>query len=248
MTAVHVRIPAFLEDGELVAGEELARDTAFWFAHFVISFGVEDDRAEECGVDEADYQAVMERLGDVEQPGLVLRVPFDGGHTAYVAWQNWEDESTVDYFVHHAAWGRLGFLAQDGPHGSGPGLSWRELVKLAGSPQDGADGLADPAHRLLALLPALGDADTPGEAQGIVAKALARVGFRPESVEELAAALLDEPGRAMQPRWSVADGSPIAVCSSGYSPRQIPLALGITAEQADALAAALVQNQDSSTV
>ncbi|MEV7028068.1 hypothetical protein AB0O00_38860, partial [Kitasatospora sp. NPDC093558] len=154
MTAARVPIAEFLDEDDLVVAEHLADDLAFWFAHFVISFGVEDEAAEEYGVDAAAYEAVLARLGDAEQPGTVLRVPFDGGHTAYVAWQNWEDESTVDYLVHHPAWGRLGFLAQDGPHGSGPGLAWPELVKLAGSTQDGADGLADPARRLLLLLPA----------------------------------------------------------------------------------------------
>lgn len=244
MTAAHVPIAEFLDGDEVVAGEHLADDLAFWFAHFVISFGVEDDAAGEYGVDAQAYAAMIARLGDADGPGTALRVPFDGGHTAYVLWQNWEDESTVDYLVHHPAWGRLGFLAQDGPHGSGPGLAWPELLTLAGSAEAGgaqatAEGLADPARRLLLLLPALGDADTPAEARDVVANALAEVGFRAEAVAELAARLLGEPGGAGRPTWSVREGSPIPVCSSGYSPRQVPLALGITAEQANALAAAL---------
>ncbi|MFE2407442.1 hypothetical protein ACFXDE_03755 [Kitasatospora sp. NPDC059408] len=239
MTAAHMPIAEFLDGDEVVAGEHLAGDLAFWFAHFVISFGVEDETAEEYGVDADAHEAMIERLGDAAAPGTALRVPFDGGHSAYVVWQNWEDESTVDYLVHHPAWGRLGFLAQDGPHGSGPGLSWPELVKLAGSAQDGADGLADPARRLLLLLPALGDADTPAGARGVVAKALADVGFPADAVDELAGHLLGDPGSAHQPTWSVREGSPIPVCSSDHSPRRVPLALGITAEQAKALAAAL---------
>jgi hypothetical protein len=55
----------------------------------------------------------------------------------------------------------------------------------------------------------------------------------------LASRLVDEPGLAHQPRWSVAADSPIPVCSSDYSPRRIPLALGITEEQAHVLAEAL---------
>ncbi|MEU8513537.1 hypothetical protein AB0C76_18390 [Kitasatospora sp. NPDC048722] len=239
MTAAHVPIAEFLDGDEVVAGDHLADDLAFWFTHFVISFGVEDEAAEEYGVDPEAHEAMIARLGDAEEPGTALRVPFEGGHSAYVVWQNWEDESTVDYLVHHPAWGRLGFLAQDGPHGSGPGLSWPELVKLAGSAQDGADGLADPARRLLLLLPALGDADTPAGARGVVADALADVGFPAEAADELATHLLGESGRADRPTWSVREGSPIPVCSSDHSPRQVPLALGITAEQADALAAAL---------
>ncbi|MEE1782916.1 hypothetical protein PUR71_08300 [Streptomyces sp. SP17BM10] len=239
MTAAHVPIAEFLDGDEVVAGEHLADDLAFWFTHFVISFGVEDEAAEEYGVDADAYEAMIARLGDTDEPGIALRVPFDGGHTAYVLWQNWEDESTVDYLVHHPGWGRLGFLAQDGPHGSGPGLAWPELVKLAGSAQDGVEGLDDPARRLLLLLPALGDADIPAEARDVVAHALAEVGFRADVVDELAAHLLGETGRAGRPTWSVREGSPIPVCSSDHSPRQVPLALGITAEQTDALAAAL---------
>jgi len=41
----------------------------------------------------------------------------------------------------------------------------------------------------------------------------------------------------------VTGGNPIAVCSSRYSPRQLPLALGITAPQSQALADALTGSQ-----
>ncbi|MFE5587893.1 hypothetical protein [Kitasatospora sp. NPDC056531] len=238
MTAA-VHIPEY-EDEELRAGEELAREPAFWLAHLLLTLGHGDEEPEAYGIAEEAYDAMLERLGDAEAPGPVLRVPFSRGHTACVAYQNFEDESVIDFFVHHPDWGRLGFLGQHGPHGSGPGLSWRELTALARSAgEHDPAGLCDEARRLLLLLPVLGDADTPPEAQRAVAEALVAVGLRAETARELAARLVDEPGLAHQPRWSVTTGSPIPVCSSDYSPRQIPLALGITEEQAHVLAEAL---------
>ncbi|MER7757914.1 hypothetical protein [Kitasatospora sp. NPDC097643] len=239
MTAA-VHIPEYLDDGEeLLAGEDLAGDPAFWLAHLLMTLGSGDEDVASYGVDPDAHEAMLGRLSDAGQPWLVLRVPFTGGHTACVAYVAYEDESLVDFFVRHPRWGRLGYLGQFGPHGSGPGLSWSELLTLARGGREGADGLSDPAQRLLLLLPALGDADTPPEASDLVARALVEVGIRPEAAPGLAAALLDEPARHLEPHWRVTDDSPLAVCSSEYSPRQIPLALGITAEHARALADAL---------
>ncbi|MFI9366589.1 hypothetical protein ACIG5E_36900 [Kitasatospora sp. NPDC053057] len=231
-------IPGF-EDEELLLGEDLTDEPAFWLAHLLLVPGHDVEEPEAYGVAREAYDAMVERLFDAEAPTLLLRVPFRQGHTACVVYQNFEDESDTDFLVHHPDWGRLGFLGQFGPHGSGPGLSWPELVNLARSEGDpGADGLRDQAQRFLLLLPALGDADTPlEEARRTVAEALAAVGFRPDVVVEFAAQLLGEPER--KPRWFLTPDSPIPVCSSHYSPRQIPLALGITEEQARTLAEAL---------
>ncbi|MGW3044830.1 hypothetical protein ACWC9T_33405 [Kitasatospora sp. NPDC001159] len=238
MTAA-VHIPEY-EDEELRAGEQLACEPAFWLAHLLLTLGHGDEEPAAYGVPAEAYDAMVERLGDAEAPGLLVRVPFGRGHTACVAYQNFEDESIIDFFVHHPDWGRLGFLGQYGPHGSGPGLCWPELTALAQSVGvHDPEGLGDPARRLLLLLPALGDADTPPEAQRTVAEALVAVGLRADAAGELAARLVDEPELEHQPRWSVTADSPIPVCSSDYSPRQIPLALGITEEQARVLAEAL---------
>ncbi|MDH6143826.1 MULTISPECIES: hypothetical protein [Kitasatospora] len=235
-----VRIPPYSDD-DLVAGEHLAGDPAFWLAHLLITLGSLSEDVTEYGVETSRFEELMERLGDPEQPPTVLRVPFAGGHQACAVYVNDEDESNIDFIVQHPAWGRLGWLGQHGPHGSGNGLSWRELTKLAAGAPDGTpDGLSDPAQRLLLLLPVLGDAATPAaEAVETVARAIVEVGLRPDTAGELAAYLLNVPGLSRQPVWTVTPESPIRVCDSDYSPRRIPLALGITPAQAQALAEAL---------
>ncbi|MGW8506722.1 hypothetical protein [Streptomyces sp. CLCI03] len=85
----------------------------------------------------------------------------------------------------------------------------------------------------------LGDADLPAEAPDTVARALAHCGIRADAARELAATLVGEPDPAGGPRWAVTEANPIPVCSSPYSPRRVPLALGITPDQEHALAAAL---------
>ncbi|MFC8953217.1 hypothetical protein ACFT8P_11290 [Streptomyces sp. NPDC057101] len=237
MSTVH--IPEYLQDCELVAGEDLARDPAFWLAHLLLTRGAPGDSAEPYGVHEAAYDAMVDRLSDPEQPWPVLRVAFGGGHTAYAVYASGEDEDDVDFFVRHPAWGRLGHLGQCGADEAGPGLSWTELLALATSTPEGGEGLTDPSERLLLLLPMLGDADMPGDAPETVARALSRCGIRAAAATGLATALLEGRGPAGGPRWITSGESPIAVCSAPYSPRRVPLALGITPDQARALATAL---------
>ncbi|MBX9421922.1 MULTISPECIES: hypothetical protein [Streptomyces] len=64
-------------------------------------------------------------------------------------------------------------------------------------------------------------------------------GIRAAAATGLATALLEGRGPAGGPRWTTSGESPIAVCSAPYSPRRVPLALGITPDQARALATAL---------
>jgi hypothetical protein len=238
MTAA-VHIPEYAEECELVAGEDLARDPAFWLAHLLLTMGDPGEEAGRYGVDESAYEEMVDRLSDPEQPWPVLRIPFDGGHTVYVAYANFEDAANVDFFVRHPSWGRLGFLGQCGVDEAGPGLSWAELTTLAASRQDDGEGLTDPAQRLLLLLPMLGDADMPAEACDVVAEALSRCGLSPDAAGTLVASLLGGHDPSEEARWSVGDDSPVPVCSSPYSPRRIPLALGITPDQARVLADAL---------
>lgn len=237
--AVALHIPEYPEHCELVAGEELAREPAFWLAHLFLTIGDPSDDPERYGVDTSLHEEMVERLGDTALPWPVLRVPFDGGHTAYVVYANFEDMGSVDFFVRHPEWGRLGHFGACGAEGAGPGLSWTELVALATSSPRGGAGLTDVSQRLLLLLPMLGDANMPGEARDAVAKALSHCGMRSDTAAELASTLLGEDLLDDEPHWTVTDDSPIAVCSSPYSPRRIPLALGITPDQARALADAL---------
>ncbi|QES53193.1 hypothetical protein DEJ51_02100 [Streptomyces venezuelae] len=234
-----VHIPEYLQDRELVASEDLARDPAFWLAHLLLTTGDPDEPTEPYGVDASAYDAMVDRLSDPERPWPVLRIPFGGGHTAYAVYANEEDENNVEFFVRHPRWGRLGHLGQCGADDARPGLSWPELRALATPTQDGGEGLTDPSERLLLLLPMLGDAALPAGARGIVARALAHCGIRADAAGDLAATLLGEPDPVGGPRWTVTEAGPVAVCSSSYSPRRVPLALGITPDQAQALATAL---------
>lgn len=234
-----VHIPEYLEDCELLAGEDLAREPAFWLAHLMLTIGDPSEDPERYGVDTSVYEEMVERLGNHEEPWPVLRVPFEGGHTAYVVYANFEDVNNVDFFVRHPEWGRLGYLGQCGADEAGPGLSWKELAILAEAAQNSSEGLADSSQRLLLLLPMLGDSDMPREARHIVAQALTRCGIRSSAADELATVLVGDQVPDSEPRWTVTADSPIAVCSSSYSPRQIPLALGIAPSQAQVLADAL---------
>ncbi|MER5177138.1 hypothetical protein ABT009_01950 [Streptomyces sp. NPDC002896] len=237
--ALTVHIPEYLEDCELVAGEDLAREPAFWLAHLMLTVGDPSEDPERYGVDASVYEEMVERLGDPEELWPVLRVPFTGGHTAYVVYANFHDVNNVDFFVRHPEWGRLGYLGQCGADEAGPGLSWTELAILTEATQHSSEGLTDGSQRLLLLLPMLGDADMPPEARHMVAQALAHCGIRSDVADELATVLVGEQEPDSEPHWTVTTDSPIAVCASSYSPRHIPLALGITPSQAQALADAL---------
>jgi hypothetical protein len=237
--ALTVHIPEYLEGCELIAGEDLAREPAFWLAHLMLTVGDPSEDPERYGVDASVYEEMVEHLSNPEEPWPVLRVPFEGGHTAYTVYANFDDANNVDFFVRHPQWARLGYLGQCGADEAGPGLSWTELATLAEAAQNSSEGLTDSSQRLLLLLPMLGDAEMPREARHMVAQALIRCGIRSDSADELATILVGDQEADSEPLWTVTTDSPIAVCSSPYSPRHIPLALGITPSQAQALADAL---------
>ena len=96
-------------------------------------------------------------------------------------------------------------------HSRGPALSWAELVTASAQPDD----RLSPTQRLLLLLPAYGDADTPQEAIDVVSAALAAVGAR-EHVRDLTAELLDSPFLE-SPQWTLTAGA--LVCSGPYANR-----------------------------
>ncbi|WP_229869333.1 hypothetical protein [Streptomyces inusitatus] len=153
------------EKAPLVAGEELLVLPGFWAAYllWLCRTGEEDPEPEWFGADEADTDAAYEALND-EGRWPVFRIPFSDGHTAVVLACNHADDAGTEYFVSHPAWDRNGYLATIDGHQAGPGLSWRELTHIANTPDPHAPGVQAPYARLLLLLPALGDADLPGEA------------------------------------------------------------------------------------
>ncbi|WP_351223853.1 hypothetical protein [Streptomyces sp. NPDC002133] len=235
-----VRVPEYLEEAELTAGEELADDPAFWLAHLWIS-AAEVEEVTDVG----DLEEMLDRLSDADAPWPVLRVPFGRGHTAMVVFRTFEDEGGgVDYFIHHPEWGRLGHLGQYDADPTGPGLSWSELTAIAAADADGGAGLTDPAQRLLLLLPMLGDADTPDEAVEVVERALVSCGIPAATAPQLAE-VLRKHHLADGPRWVRTDASPIAVCTDGFGPRTIPLAQGITDAQTRTLADVLAGRTQS---
>lgn len=245
----NLEIPEYI-DTELAVEEQLVHEPAFWLAHLQLTMSADPDGdPTDFGIPAAVYEQMLERLSDPDQPWPVFRVPFAGGHTAYAVYANFEDENTVEFCVRHPSWDRLGHLGQHGPEYAGPGLSWPEFTALASSPSAGATGsaasesagLTDPAHRMLLLLPMLGDAATPVSAWSTVAEALAHCGFAEDTATRFAQELMGTTPAAHQlkPAWKTTDESPVPVCESKYSPRQIPLALGISRDQAEALASAL---------
>ena len=234
-------IPEYAHDAVLLPSEDLTGDPAFWFAHLVLTLGdLTSTDPEEYGVVASAYHTMVDHLGSHIQPWPLFRVPFRGGHTILVIYSHF-DAVEIDFVVHHPDWGRLGFLGDFGPESRGPGLSWAELMAIAEArPSDGAAGagLADSAQRLLLLLPMLGDAATPADASTVVSRALVRCGMSADVAPRFATELIGS-DLSGEPTWSAGPDNPVPVCSSDNSPRQLPIALGITPDQAQALADAL---------
>ncbi|MFF7213774.1 hypothetical protein ACFZAU_25085 [Streptomyces sp. NPDC008238] len=237
------------EKAPVVAGEELLALPGFWAAYLLWLSQTEDYDPELSyfNVDGADADAAYDALND-EDRWPVFRIPFTGGHTATVLGVNIPDDPGTEYFITHPAWGRRGHLASVGGHHAGPGLSWRELHHIARRPDHDAPGIHDEHARLLLLLPALGDQDTPEDAADHVGKALSHVGILPS--RGLAESLLTD-----HPLWEPVEWTPLAPsplsgsqepfrgilqCDEPMSPRcGIRIAQGITREQSDRLARAL---------
>ncbi|MBU2664178.1 hypothetical protein KOI35_11805 [Actinoplanes bogorensis] len=235
------------EDDPVVAGEDLLDRPGFWAAYLMGMCERDENVPDLFGVDNDDLDTAADALMD-EEAWPAFRIPFGGGHTAVVVFANFSEDAGIDYFVTHADWDRRGFLATIDGHFAGPGLAWRELVHIARTPDRSSPGVHDPHARLLLLLPALGDRDTPADAVDVVARALRSAQVVPEhETERLVARLLDHPMFAAA-RWTMPephrDGDEvfggILVCDAEHSPRRgIRLAQGITREQNDRLARAL---------
>jgi hypothetical protein len=241
------------DDDPLVPGEGLVGLAGFWAAYLMwLCERDEDDgdpAAEWFGADAAETDAADEALTD-EENWPAFRIPFGDGHTAVVVARNFPGDWGMEYFVTHPDWGRHGYLATIDGHQAGPGLSWRELTHIAGTPDPAAPGIQDPHARLLLLLPALGDQDLPADATDTIAAALVHVGAPSSEVPRVAGLLLDnpvwEPAHWTLPTDSLVTGGGQTVhrgilqCDGAGSPRYgMQLAQGITQDQGDRLARVL---------
>ncbi|OII60461.1 hypothetical protein BJP40_09915 [Streptomyces sp. CC53] len=180
----------------LTAAEDLAAHPEFRCLYLRLPLtGPQGQLLGAYGLDAADLDAVWERLED-ERAWPVLRVPCEGRGTVVVVHRNAPGDAGVDCFLHHPDRPALDWLASDHPTAPGRGLSWHELAALAEAVPAGsgpADGLTDPAERLLLLLPLLRDpeAQAPADAPRTVARALHRVGLPRRHARQLAVRLVD---------------------------------------------------------
>ncbi|MEU6339820.1 hypothetical protein ABZ883_02520 [Streptomyces sp. NPDC046977] len=240
------------EDAPLVAGEELLSLPGFWAAYLMWLCETEEDEPDPAwfGVDEADVDAAYEALADAER-WPVFRIPFGEGHTAIVLARNLADDAGTEYLVTHPSWGRLGHLATLDGHQAGPGLSWRELIHIARTPDQTTAGVHALNARLLLLLPALGDSDLPADAADVLRGALMWTGVPETETHRVTEALLLDHPYWEPARWSLPSVSPLSgssnesfngilCCDEPASPRcGTRIAQGITREQSDRLAYAL---------
>lgn len=245
-----VPLAGYAEPGHAVApAEHLLGLPGFWPAFYLPVWDEFGEEPETFGADSADVVEACSALYGAEEVWPAFRIPMAGEHMLWIVHRNFPDDAGTDYLITHPAWDRHAHLTSLEGHYSGPGLSWPEMVAVADSVPAGAEGVVDPALRLLLLLPAFGDADVPtAEALTRISGALRTVGVAEEAAPEVAERLLDHdfwdgPTWAVQGRsplsGTTAEPSPLPLCDGRYSPRMVPLGLGITAAQERALADAL---------
>ncbi|WP_405926190.1 hypothetical protein [Streptomyces sp. NBC_00035] len=247
---VPLSLARYAEPGHGIASaEELLGLAGFWPAYFLPGWDGFIEEPGLFGADEADVDAATEALYSAREVWPAYRIPLAGGHLLWIVHRNFPDDPGTDYLITHPDWDRDVPLASLEGHFSGPGLSWPELVAVADSAPARAEGVRDPALRLLLLLPAFGDADVPvAEAVSRISGALTAVGVPESAAPEVAERLLDHPFWD-GPTWvtqgesplsgGTTGASPLAVCDGRYSPRVLPPALGGMPAHARALADAL---------
>jgi len=244
-------LAGYAAPGHAVAPAEHLLDLpGFWPVFYAPVWDEFAAEPEVFGADAADVDEAAEVLYGPEEVWPAFRVPLAGGHVLWIVHRNFPGEAGTDYLITHPDWDRHAHLAALDGHFSGPGLSWPELLAVAGSAPDGGEGVRDADRRLLLLLPAFGDADVPvGLAVERISVALRAVGVTAEAAPEVAERLLDHDfwdgptwtfqGPSPLSGGSAAEPSPLAVCDGGHSPRTVPLGSGLTASQVHALADAL---------
>ncbi|WP_405787427.1 hypothetical protein OG753_05720 [Streptomyces sp. NBC_00029] len=200
------------EGGPLVVGEPMVTRRGFWSNHLMgvcgEAAGPECPAPERFGEDGADADALSEALFDPER-WPVFRIPVADGPGVAVVYRNLIGEYGVDCLLTAPGRGGIQQIA-----GRGTGLTWSELIHIADDPAPSgaptaepvaeADGVEDPAARLLLLLPLLDDMDLPAAAQARLGAALAAVGAPEETALQTAEHLLAHLTRhaGHDPAWS----------------------------------------------
>ncbi|GGQ00084.1 hypothetical protein GCM10010266_24140 [Streptomyces griseomycini] len=176
----------------IAPAEHLLDLPGFWPAYLG---SVWDELAREpelFGADAADVDAAAEALHDATEVWPAHRVPLPGGRVLWIVHGNFPDEPSTDYLLTRPDRTRETRLASLPGHHAG--LSWRDLVAVAGAVPADAEGVRDPDLRLLLLLPAYGDFETPAdEATRRISAALTAVGVPAGSAPGTAGLFLDHP-------------------------------------------------------
>ncbi|MEV7129175.1 hypothetical protein [Streptomyces sp. NPDC093260] len=199
------------DDGPLEAGESLLARPGFWSNHLlgICGAGAKAERPvpEWFGEDGADVDAMSESLFD---PGRwpVFRVLGADGSGVVVVFRNLIGDYGVDFLLIRPGGSCAERIASWEGEFSGSGLTWRELVRIAGSSAGEAGGVDEPAARLLLLLPLLDDLEVPEEAPERIGAALTEVGVARETAQSTTDHLLTGlTGKAWHdPAW----GSPLS--------------------------------------
>jgi hypothetical protein len=222
---VPTSLTGYAQPGHGIAPAEHQLDLpGFWPAYLGAVWG-DAVEPELFGADLADVDAASEALWEDTEVWPAYRLPLAEGRAVWIVHRNFPDDAGTDYVLTDPTLSREHPLASIEGHFNGPGLSWSDLLAVADAvPADG-EGVRDPDLRLLLLLPAYGDADTPvGEALTRISTALAAVGVAPELAPALAERFLDHPLWG-SPYWNAPGGSPLSggTGSGAHSPSWAPL-------------------------
>lgn len=138
----------------------------------------------------------------------VFRVPVEGGYGVVVVYRNLVGDYGVDYLFTHPSWSSAQQIASWQGDLVGDTLTWGDLIRIVDSPSSVAEGIEDPAARLLLLLPLLTEHDLPDEATATLTAALIAVGAPQDTALITAQHLLEHSAGSAwhDPAW----GSPLS--------------------------------------
>jgi hypothetical protein len=209
-------IPGY-DSGPLTRQPQLLNDRLFWLGHlYPCTTNVED--AEEL-LFGADYDAAEEFNRQLWERAdwPVFTIPLPAGHRLHVVYRTLDEDTGVDYLLHHPDWDQAEHLAHNDGHFMGPALSWAELITIADNALPGDPTTAGPHTRLLLLLPAFGDDALPNDANDRLTAAL-RIHTGVESPEALAAVLLEGQAEPGPVHWTTTDQG-VRINDGAYSYR-----------------------------